>query len=101
MPSFSIEGARLTVVGHLELSDEDPFREHCLQIQATDADLLEVDLRDVDSINSGCIGILVSVVYHQVSRERRMKVDASPAVQKVLDMTGVAAVLKQARGDDS
>lgn len=99
MPTFTIEGNRLQVEGVLDINAEDEFRDRCTELQATDADLLEMDLTGVDSISSGCVGILVSVLYHQVSRKRHMKLSASPPVQKVLDLTGVSAVVERASED--
>ena len=99
MPKFTLEGNRLVVEGPLDSNDEEALRIHCQDLQATEADMLVVDMTAVDAVSSGCLGILVGMLYHQAKRSKKMQVLASKNVQKILELTGVTTVLAQVSED--
>ena len=98
MASFSFSGDRLTASGILDADAQDQLSINCEKLLAGDAEAVTVDLSEVDVITSVCVGTLVALWIDLRSAGRRVKLKASPGVRKVLDMTGLTAVLMGEEG---
>ena len=98
MASFNLSGDRLTASGILDADAQDQLRCNCEKLLAGDAEVVTVDLSEVDVITSVCVGTLVALWIDLRSAGRRAKLKASPGVRKVLEMTGLIPVLMREEG---
>jgi anti-sigma B factor antagonist len=81
----------VAVSGELDLASSPALEEELEQIFSTDADLLIVDLRDLEFMDSTGLSVLVKA--HQRAEEsgkRFALVKGSQQVQRLLSLTGVA-----------
>ena len=99
MPTYKQDGGRLTIRGDLEESNEPELRKHCIALVLSEADVVELDLKEVDSITSRCLGTLVTLWLDLCASGRRLKIMPSETVQKTLDLSGLTAVFEKAAGD--
>ena len=93
MARFDISADRMAVNGNLDAEAEKGLRAGIRQLLDGGASSLTVDLSGVDAITSICIGVLVVMCLDVRAAGKKMKIIASPGVKKVLDMTGLAAML--------
>lgn len=93
MAVFDLHTDRLTVSGILDTDAQDQLRYNCEKLLAGSAEAVTIDLSEVERITSVCVGTLVALWIDLCSAGRRAKLTASPEVKKILDMTGLAAVL--------
>jgi anti-anti-sigma factor len=101
MAEFRTVGERLTIVGSLDGSAQAELRSHCQELLDSDAETVELDLARVDQISSVCIGSIVAFWVDLRPAGRRLRIVPSPAVKKVLEMTGLAAVFAKAAKQSS
>ena len=98
MASFNLSGDRLTASGILDADAQNQLSCSCEGLLAGDAEVVTVDLSEVDVITSVCVGTLVALWIDLRSAGRRGKLETSPGVRKVLDMTGLIPVLMSEEG---
>ncbi|MHC5056789.1 MAG: STAS domain-containing protein [Planctomycetota bacterium] len=96
MAEFDRGDDGLAVRGSLDGDSEGKLRRHLQVLLSGDAETVTVNLSKVDSISSICVGSLVAFWIDLRPSGRRMKVAPSPAVRKVLDMTGLSGVFAKA-----
>jgi len=92
MAEFQLTNDRLIVRGILDSDGELQLRKGLQQLLASGAAAVTVDLSKVESINSICVGSLVAAWIDFRSAGKRAALVASPAVRKVLDLTGLSNV---------
>ena len=97
---FELDGGRLSVTGVLDADCEEEFKARCLDLFLADAQTVEIDLSEVDTITSACIGPLVVLWIDLCAAERGLKLVASPGVEKVLDIAGLSGVFAGASGEE-
>lgn len=88
------QAAVITVSGELDLASSPALQEELDRIAASDAQLLIIDLREVDFMDSTGLSVLVRA--HQRSEElgrRLAMVKGPPQVERLLSLTGVAGRL--------
>lgn len=93
MAIFKVTEGRLTVSGILDSDSEAQLRDGFEKLVAGGAETVTVDLSEVELITSICIGALVVLWIDLTAAGKRAELITSPAVKKVLDMTGLSAVL--------
>jgi anti-anti-sigma factor len=98
MAEFDLSGDRLAVNGVLDSNAEGQLRSSFRKLLESDAEVVTVDLSEVKMITSVCIGALVVLWIDLGSAGRRGRLVTSPAVKKVLDMTGLTGVLAGEEG---
>jgi anti-anti-sigma regulatory factor len=86
---FSIDGNRLTVIGKLVEETEPGLKRALSDLMLSDSNVVEIDLREVDSISSICIGAVVAAWIDLHACERRLQVMPSKHVLRILDMAGI------------
>ncbi len=96
MAEFDRADDELTVIGALDGESESKLRRHLRVLLDCEAETVTIDLTKVKSISSICIGSLVAFWIDLRPSGRRMKVAPSPAVRKILDMTGLSGVFAKA-----
>ena len=96
MAEFKIVGDRLTVVGPLDGSAQAELRSHCRKLLDGGAETVELDLSGVEHIASVCIGSIVAFWIDLRPAGIRLKIIPSPAVKRVLELTGLAGVFARA-----
>ena len=81
--------------GELDVSTSDPFRECLNQVMESGATQLAVSLEEVTFIDSAGLGVLVGVLKRlQAVDGRLMLLSPSRGVRKVLDITGLTALVE-------
>ena len=90
---YELVGGRLQVGGRLEDRDEGELRRSCLDLFLTGADVVTVDMSGVERICSRCVGTLVTLWIDLSAVGRGLELATSPAVKRVLDMSGLSSVL--------
>ncbi len=98
MANFELIGNRLEISGILDTSAEAQLRDGLQKLIDSGAEVVTADLSKVEMITSVCIGALVVLWIDLCEAGRRGQLITSPAVKKVLDMTGLSAVLLDAAG---
>ena len=98
MARFDLTGDRLKISGILDASAEAQLRDGLQRLLDSGAEVVTADLSGVEMITSVCIGALVVLWIDLCETGRQGKLLTSPAVQKVLDMTGLTTVLMDAAG---
>ena len=93
MAEYDLVEERLQVGGRLDDNDEEEFRRWCLDVFLSGADAVTVDLSGVERICSRCVGTLVTLWIDLRAVERGLRLTTSPAVKKVLDLSGLSTVL--------
>lgn len=93
---FELDGRRLGVTGALDSDSEEELKARCLDLFLADAQTVEIDLSEVDTITSPCVGALVVLWIDLCAAGRGLKLVASPGVDKVLDMAGLTGVFAAA-----
>ncbi len=96
MAEFKIIGDRLTIVGPLDGPAQAELRSHCRQLLEGGAETVELDLSGVEHIASVCIGSIVAFWVDLRPAGIRLKIIPSPAVKKVLELTGLTGVFARA-----
>lgn len=99
MASFELDGERLVVVGRLDSESEQELKDRLAALLPTSAPVVTVDLSRVEYVGSACIGSIVALWIDLCAAKRKMKLVASPTVQKVLDTAGLTGVLLPTAGD--
>lgn len=87
--------AVIVVRGELDLASSPELQEQLERISGSGAELLVIDLRELEFMDSTGLSIIVSA--HQRLAEEGCKlslVKGSPQVQRLLDLTGVADRLR-------
>ncbi len=98
MASFVVVEDRLTVNGVLDSDAEKELRDQLQLLFDSGTGNVTIDLSGVGMITSVCIGALVVFWIDLCEADRRANLIASPEVKKVLDMTGLTAVLMDSAG---
>jgi len=93
MASFESTGTCLKVSGILDGEAEVPLRAQLQKLIESGEKSLELDLSDVESITSICIGALVAFWIDLSEAGGKLKFSSSEQVKRVLDMTGLTSVL--------
>ena len=96
MAEFDRGDDGLSVTGSLDGKAESKLRRHLQVLLSGDAETVTINLSKVDFISSICVGSLVAFWVDLRPSGRRMKIAPSPAVRKVLDMTGLSGVFAKA-----
>ena len=96
MAEFKTIGDRLTIAGPLDASAEPELRSHCRKLLDSGAETVELDLSRVEEIASACVGSIVAFWIHLRPAGIRLKITPSPAVKRVLELTGLAGVFARA-----
>ena len=96
MAEFDRDDDGLSVTGSLDGDSVGKLRRHLQVLLGGDAETVTIDLSKVDFVSSTCVGSLVAFWIDLRPSGRRMKVAPSPAVRKVLDMTGLSGVFAKA-----
>jgi anti-anti-sigma factor len=96
MAEFKTVGERLTIVGPLDGSAQAELRSHCRKLLDSGAKTVELDLSRVEQIASVCIGSIVAFWIDLRPAGIRLKIMPSPAVKRVLELTGLADVFARA-----
>jgi len=96
MAEFDRGDDGLVVTGSLDGDSESKLRRHLQVLLSSEAETVTIDLSKVDFISSVCVGSLVAFWVDLRPAGRRMKIAPSPAVRKVLDMTGLSGVFAKA-----
>src|ERR1700749_979852 len=81
----------IAVSGELDLASSPALQEELDRVSASDADVLIIDLRDLDFMDSTGLSVLVRA--HQRAEEQGRQlamVKGSQQVQRLLSLTGVA-----------
>ena len=99
MAEFDRRDDGLTVTGPLDAESESKLRRHLNVLLGEEAETVAIDLSKVNSISSVCVGQLVAFWIDLRPAGRRMKLVPSPAVRKVLDMTGLTGVFARAASE--
>ncbi len=98
MARFELSGDRLKISGILDTNAEAQLRDGLQKLLDSGAEVVTADLSGVEMITSVCIGALVVLWIDLCGAGRRGQLVTSPAVKKVLDLTGLTAVLMDAAG---
>ena len=93
MARFEVSRDRLTVSGVLDSGAEAQLRQGFEDLVAGGAEVVTVDFSGVEMVSSVCVGSLVVLWIDLRAAGRRGELIPSPAVKRILDMTGLAAVL--------
>lgn len=93
MASFDLISDRLTVSGALDAEAEEQLKDRCRRLLDGGAGVVTIDLSQVKTITSVCIGVLVALWVDLRSAGRRAELTASPKVREMLDMSGLTSVL--------
>lgn len=96
MAEFKTVGDRLTVTGRLDASAEPELTSHGRKLLEGGAETVELDLSRVEQIASVCIGSIVALWIDLRPAGIRLKIIPSPAVKRVLELTGLAGVFARA-----
>lgn len=83
----------ISLTGELDLANAPDVDRELRRVEATDADVILVDLRGVSFIDSSGMKVLVSAAARCRERGRLVLQSASPGVLRVLGIAGVAGVL--------
>ncbi len=96
---FELDGERLAVSGRLDSDAEQELKNQLAALMLTGAEKVTIDLSQVEYIISACIGAIVALWIDLCAAGRKIKLDASPEVQKVLDSAGLTGVFAAASGE--
>ena len=96
MAEFDRSDDGLVVKGSLDNDSEGKLRRHLEVLLGGEAKKVTIDLSKVDYISSVCVGSLVAFWVDLRPAGRLVKIAPSPAVRKVLDMTGLSGVFAKA-----
>lgn len=92
-----IEGraAIIVVTGELDLASSPELEEQLDEVWASDAELLVIDLRELEFMDSTGLSIIVSAHQRLGDSGRKLSVvKGSQQVQRLLDLTGVSERLQ-------
>ena len=93
MADFKLSGSRLVVRGDLDDECEAEMRDSCRELFEGSSGAVTVDLSKVARVTSTSVGILLGLWIDLRDAGRSGKIVPSPAVVRVLELTGLAAVL--------
>jgi anti-anti-sigma factor len=93
MAEFKLSGSRLVVRGDLDDACEAEMRDCCRELFDGSSGAVAVDLSKVGSVTSTTVGVLLGLWIDLRDAGRSGKIVPSPAVVRVLELTGLAAVL--------
>ena len=93
MASFDVSSDGLKVSGLLDGDAEREFKDNLEAMLAGDADPVTIDLSEVVVIVSVCIGAFIVFWIDSQEAGKRIRLIPSPVVMRVLDLTGLAAVM--------
>jgi anti-sigma B factor antagonist len=81
----------IAVSGELDLASSPTLQEELDRVSASDADLLIIDLRDLDFMDSTGLSVLVRAHQRAEEQGRQLAMVKGPQqVQRLLSLTGVA-----------
>ena len=81
----------IAVSGELDLASSPALQEELDRVSASDADLLIIDLRDLDFMDSTGLSVLVRAHQRAEEQGRQLAMVKGPQqVQRLLSLTGVA-----------
>ncbi len=98
MAQFKLTRDRLVASGVLDSSAEPQLRQAFEDLLAGGAEAVTVDLSGVEMISSVCVGALVVLWLDLRAAGRWGQLLTSPAVKRILDMTGLTTVLTAEAG---
>lgn len=91
-------GIRIALSGELDVSTVVDFREELRTAEALNPDLLVLDLRELDFMDSMGLGVLIGAVRRARMEERRLVVVPGPKqIASLLRLTGVDKMLDTAK----
>ncbi len=93
MAELRLSGSRLIVRGDLDEDAEFEMRDRCRELLAGGSGPVTVDLSKAGAMSSMCIGTLVALWIDLREAGRSGKIVPSPSVMRMLEMTGLDAVL--------
>ena len=96
--AVEVRGECLVASGALDSRVRDAFSGGLGELLKTNAPVVTVDLTHADSISSICVGALVALWIDLRTQGRSMHLQASPAVLRTLDLTGLTSVLMRSPG---
>jgi len=98
MASYEIDPAAgtLKVSGTLLGEDETHLRQECDELLRGPAKTMTIDLKEVESITSMCIGIIAALWLDAITIERGLVVKPSKEVRRVFQLAGFDRVFKLA-----
>lgn len=88
MAKFSFEPGALKIEGDLRAPAAKELRVLCRELFETGEGDMAVDLSGVESIDSSCISVLAALWVRATGAKRRLKLDVSPAVRRILEYSG-------------
>jgi anti-anti-sigma factor len=88
MPQYKLEGSVLTVTGPLDAESDQEFQERCRRLMDCEGDVLTLDMREVHSITSSCIGVLSVIWVDTLTQDRQLEVIVSDKVRRALTIAG-------------
>jgi anti-anti-sigma regulatory factor len=89
---YRVDGSLLAVDGPLAEAEVPALHARCLELFATDAPVVTLDLRDVTEIASRCIGVLTTFWIDLAVAARRFDILPSRIVKRALDLSGFSQV---------
>jgi anti-anti-sigma regulatory factor len=92
LTAFDLSDNRLTVTGALDQDSEAGLRRALSDLLLTDSAVVEIDLREVHSITSLCIGAVVATWIDLHACDRRLQVLPSQHVLRIFDTAGITQV---------
>jgi anti-sigma B factor antagonist len=85
----------VAVTGELDLASSPELEQHLEQFYASDSELLVIDLRGLEFMDSTGLSVIVSAHQKLIDAGRRLIIVRGPQqVQRLLDLTGVAERLE-------
>jgi len=85
----------VAVTGELDLASSPELEQRLEQFYASDSDLLVIDLRGLEFMDSTGLSVIVSAQQKLIDAGRRLIIVRGPQqVQRLLDLTGVAERLE-------
>jgi anti-sigma B factor antagonist len=87
--------AIIAVAGELDLASSPKLEQQLDEVWASDAELLVIDLRELEFMDSTGLSIIVGAQQRLGDSERKLSVvKGPPQVQRLLDLTGVSERLQ-------
>ncbi len=94
MAEYNLDGSVLYVRGELIREEDRNLHEWCARLMETNEPQVSVDLSAVTLITSTCIGVLSAAWVDILTQDRKIIMIVSPAVRRVLTLTGFHRVLE-------
>jgi hypothetical protein len=92
MATYELSGMQLTIAGPLGGDDVERLHEHFIALQAVDAPVVTIDMREVNLIVSRCVGLIATLWIDLSLTGRRFELIPSKKVKWALDLGGLSNV---------